>query len=124
VAASSNKKLDFLTWFFDLNEEAFAYHRHCLGSFRSIDPMFLKTLDVVANELFIEIVKQNPDTSRDFLKSMMLKRRATIQSQLDFVSHQQGCSTREVNQARVHYNEFSQYTEKEILNFIAQRTGD
>lgn len=58
--ASSNNKLAKLLYFFDMNEMAFAYHRHCLSTSGEISPAFLKTLDFVANELFAEAKKSSP----------------------------------------------------------------
>ncbi len=50
ASADSSKKFEFLLRFFDLNEAAFAYHRHCLNRTENINETFLRTLEFVADE--------------------------------------------------------------------------
>ena len=81
--ASQNKKYDFLLRFFDFNEAAFAYHRHCLSVSDAINPKFLRTLELVADALFDEMQKEHPRMKPEYIKAKILERRYNIQYKLD-----------------------------------------
>jgi len=120
--ATDNRKFDFLLYFFDMNEAAFAYHRHCLYPSVEINQKFLNTLEFVADELFAAGIKNDPKMNSDYIKSRILERRYNIQYGLDQANMQNGCNTPETDVAKAHYEEFSRYHRKEIIKFIAQQT--
>ncbi len=83
VYADSDKKFRFLLHFFDQNEAAFAYHRHCLSPDKNINDTFLGTLTFVADELLAEVVKSAPNRDPEHIKAKILERRYNIQYKLD-----------------------------------------
>ena len=38
--AAPKKRIDLLLYFFDMNEAAFAYHRHCLSTKKNLNEIF------------------------------------------------------------------------------------
>ena len=110
--------------FYDLNETAFAYHRHCLSSQGVINERFLKTLEVVADELFFEAQKNDPAMSPEHIKTKILERRYKIQYKLDHVNMNEGCYSQDSLLAKEHYEEFSNYQKPAILKFIDDNTLD
>ncbi len=121
AAAAPNKKIDFLLRFYDLNEAAFAYHRHCLSS-EVIDAKFLSALEFVADELFSELQKNEPDLKPEYLKNRILERRYDIQYALDRANIKDGCYSAASMGAKQHYQEFSHYKQSEIRQFIDEET--
>ena len=89
--AFSNQKFDFLLRFFDMNEAAFAYHRHCLSQTESINATFLKTFEMVADELFAEARKNEPNIDPKYIKAKILERRYNAQYKLDHANIREGC---------------------------------
>jgi hypothetical protein len=124
VASTSipNKKFAFLLHFFDQNEAAFAYHRHCLSQGTPLDETFLITLRFVADELFAETIKNSPKVSKEYLMNKILERRHAIQYNLDNTNIDQGCNTTATAEAKAHYEEFSRYSKKDITLFIDEQT--
>ena len=117
--ADPSKKFDFLISFFDMNEAAFAYHRHCLNSEQGgINENFLRTLEFVADELFAEAVKNAPQTDTEYIKSKILKRRYNIQYNLDHAHMKEGCNSSNIDMAREHYKKFSQFNIMEVKKYI------
>lgn len=122
--AAPNKKFEFLLHFFDMNEAAFAYHRHCLSTSEDINPKFLKTLDVVADELFKQAQIDEPDMmSAEYIKTKILERRYNLQYKLDHAHIKRGCHSQSVGLAKAHYEEFSQFSIREVHIFIDEQTG-
>lgn len=119
---TDSKKFDFLLHFFDLNEAAFAYHRHCLAPQDQLNDAFLTTLRFVADELYAETMKNSPKISTEYLKDKILERRHAIQYNLDNTNIDQGCNTAATAEAKAHYEEFSRYNNKEIGHFIDEQT--
>jgi len=122
--AASPTKFDFLMRFYDMNETAFAYHRHCLSTTEAINPTFLKTLEFVADELFIESIKNNPKMKPEYIKNRILERRYNIQYRLDHANMKDGCYSQASLTAKEHYQEFSNYKNSEIRKFIDEQTKD
>lgn len=122
VNAAPRSKVYFLLRFFDMNEEGFAYHRHCVSTTEAINAKFLKTLEVVANELFAESKKENPKTSPKHIKNQILSRRDKIQYNLDLANMKDGCYSQASLRAKEHYQEFSHYNKAAILKFINEKT--
>lgn len=89
--AAPQKRMDFLLYFFDMNEAAFAYHRHCLSRSGGINETFLRTLEFVADELFTEAKKEDPKTNPEYIKTKILERRYNIQYKLDHANMKEGC---------------------------------
>ncbi len=114
------EKLSFLVGFFDLNERAFAYHKHCLPDI-AINQTFLKTLEIVADELFSETLKDDPGFKPNYVKKNILRRRYEIQSELNKNYDQNGCFTEEAAEAKRHYEEYSKYTEDQIRELIQEQ---
>ena len=117
-------KFDFLIRFYDLNEGAFAYHRHCLSTTGAINPVFLKTLEFVADELFAESIKDNPTMNPDHIKAKILERRYKIQYGLDRANINEGCYSQASLRAKKHYHEFGQYDQLAIRKFIDEKTSN
>jgi hypothetical protein len=120
-SAAPNRKLDFLLRFFDMNEAAFAYHRHCLSD-EEINRTFLSTMDFVADELFDEGVKTNPSVKPDEIKTKILERRYALQYKLDNAHMKKGCQSKDSRMGQAHYNEFSHFDRAQIGDFITERT--
>lgn len=122
--AGSSQKFEFLLRFFDLNEAAFAYHRHCVSTKQeTINQTFLKTLEYVADELFAEAKKDEPRMDPEYIKTKILERRSNLQYRLDLENMKNGCRTPETEMAKAHYEEFSRYNRREISRFIDKKTG-
>lgn len=122
--ADSNKRFDFLMRFNDLNETAFAYHRHCLRNTGSINEKFMSTFDFVADELLDEGIKTTPHMAPEHVVQKILDRRSSIQYQLDRTNMKEGCNTQATEMAKAHYEEFSRYTRSEIRKFIKEKTRE
>ncbi len=122
--AVPNRKFDFLLHFFDLNEKAFAYHRHCLSQSESINPVFLENLELVANELFAQAKKDDPNMAPEYIKNKILERRYNLQYKLDYEHMNKGCYSSYLEEAKIHYQAFSHHTKKDVRAFIEERTQD
>ena len=122
--AAPQKKIDFLLRFFDMNESAFAYHRHCLSVTEEINDRFLRALEFIADELFAEAQKNKPKTNPEYIKSQILERRYNIQYRLDHANMKEGCYTKASIRAKEHYQEFSNYKKSEIRKFIDEQTSE
>lgn len=122
--AAPNKKFDFLIRFFDLNEAAFAYQRHCLGRSEEIDQTFLKAMEFVADELFSEGIKNSPNVKPEYIKAKILERRYNIQYQLDNANIKEGCMSANSQLAQSHYKEFSRFNTAQVKQFIDEQTQD
>lgn len=120
--AEHSKRFDFLLRFYDFNEASYAYYRHCLSSSESINPNFLKTVDLVANELLAEAGREDPRRNPEDIKKLILERRYSLQFKLDTVNVEKGCATRETQVAKNHYQEFSRYKPSEIHKFINEKS--
>lgn len=121
--AVPQKRIDFLLYFFDMNESAFAYHRHCLSRTEDINETFLRTLEFVADELFAEAKKNEPKIDPEYIKTKILERRYNIQYRLDHANINEGCYSKASITAKEHYQEFSHYKLPAIHKFIEERTG-
>ncbi len=122
--AYSSRKFDFLLNFFDLNEAAFAYHRHCLAPAEKISPAFLKTLEIVADELFAQAIEDDPRISPKYIKTKILERRYNLQYSFDYNHMQEGCLPASIAEAKKHYQQLSSYNKTEVHNFIDEQAGD
>ncbi len=122
--ADNDTKLRFLVHFFDLNESAYAYHRHCLSPNEQLNETFLKTLTFVADELLDETVKNSPQKHPEYIKNKILERRSNIQYKLDNAHVKLGCNSPAIEEAKVHYEEFSRYSTSEISDFIDEQTKE
>lgn len=120
--AAPETKFSFLMRFYDLNEEAFAYHRHCLSKKGAINSTFLSTLEFVADELFAVSIEYNPKMEPDHIKAKILERRYKIQYGLDRANMNEGCYSKPSLRAKEHYKEFSNYDEVAIRKFIDDNT--
>lgn len=109
--------------FYDMNEGAFAYHRHCLGSTGAINPTFLKMFEFVADEFLTESIKDNPNMKPEKIQSKILERRYKIQYGLDRANMRDGCSSMASMRSKDHYQNFSNYTLSEIRAFIDESTA-
>ena len=123
AVAAPSTKFNFLMRFYDMNEAAFAYHRHCLSETEAINPIFLKTLEFVANELIAESIKDTPKMRPEYIKTKILERRYSIQYSLDRANIKEGCYSQASLTAKEHYQEFSNYKNSEIRKFIDEQTG-
>lgn len=123
ASAAPNRKVDFLLHFFDMNEMAFAYHRHCLSPEQGINEVFLTTLNYVANELFAEAQRDQPNTDPKYIQTKILERRYNLQYRLDNQSIKNGCNTAQTEMAKAHYEEFSHYSVREVQKFIDENTN-
>jgi len=121
VHAAPQKRTDFLLYFFDMNESAFAYHRHCLSQAEGINETFLRTLEFVADELFAEVKKSEPKIDPEYIKTKILERRYNIQYRLDHINIKEGCYSKAAMIAREQYQEFSNHKKSEILKFIDEQ---
>ncbi len=121
--ARSSKEFVFLLRFFDLNEQAYAYHRHCLSQTERINATFLRTLELVADELFAEGRKVDPNVDPERIKAKILERRYNLQYEFDRANMKEGCSAKYKQGSQAHYEEFSRYSEEEILRFVDEQTG-
>lgn len=121
--AKSSKKLEFLLRFYDLNEAAFAYHRHCLSTTEGLNHTFLRTLEFVTDELFSEAKKNDPEVNPDYIKAKILERRYNEQYRLDHAHIKEGCSSQAAIIARQHYQEFSKHNESAIRKLVDEQTG-
>lgn len=122
--AAPQKRIEFLLYFFDMNESAFAYHRHCLNRTEKINTTFLKTLEFVADELFETARENTPRENPEHIKTKILERRYNIQYRLDHANIKEGCYTQASLMAKEHYQEFSNYDISEIRKFIDEQTGN
>lgn len=121
--AKSSNRLEFLLRFYDLNEAAFAYHRHCLSTTEGLNHTFLRTLEFVTDELFVEAQKNDPAVNPDYIKAKILERRYNEQYRLDHAHIKEGCNSQASIIAKQHYQEFSKYNETEIRKLIYDRAG-
>lgn len=121
ASASSSQKFEFLLRFFDLNEAAFAYHRHCLSRSENINETFLEMLEYVADELFAEAKKDDPGMDTEYIKTKILERRYNLQYRLDHENMKNGCYTPATEMAKAHYEEFSHYNSQKISAFIQKQ---
>jgi len=122
--AAPKKRIDFLLYFFDMNEMAFAYHRHCLSRSDNINETFLRTLELVADELFAEAKKNEPKTDPEYIKTKILERRYNLQYRLDNANIKEGCYSQASIAAKKHYQEFNNYKKSEIRKFIDEQTQE
>jgi hypothetical protein len=122
--ASPNKKFDFLLRFFDLNEAAFAYHRHCLSASEGLNETFLNTMEFVADELLDEGIKENPSIKPEQIRAKILERRYNLQYKFDNANMREGCFSKDSELAKTHYSEFSRFDRKQIENFITENTSN
>ncbi len=120
--ADNGDKFNFLLHFNDQNEEAFAYHLHCLGPQENLNETFLKTFRFVADELLTETIKRSPRVKPEYIKNKILKRRSDIQYKLDLVYMKISCSSPALAEAKAHYKEFSRYSTADISHFIDKQT--
>ncbi len=123
ASAAPQKRIDFLLYLFDMNESAFAYHRHCLSTRGELNGAFLKTLEFVADELFAAVKKDQSQINPEYLKTKILERRYNIQYRLDYVNMKEGCYSEASIKAKEHYQEFSNYNISQIRKFIDEQTG-
>ena len=121
--AAPQKRIEFLLYFFDMNESAFAYHRHCLSQTEELNATFLRTLEFVADELFDEAKKNDPKMNPEHIKTKILERRYNIQYRLDHANMKDGCYSQASMTAKEHYQEFSNYNTSQIRKFIDEQTG-
>ena len=124
VAVDSTTKFSFLLHFYDLNEAAFAYHRHCLERTDNINVNFLSTLEFVADELLAESIKTTPHMAPEDIVKKIVGRRDSIQYTLDLTNMKKGCHTSATEEAKAHYEEFSRYKRAEIIKFINEQTRE
>ncbi|MGB4107028.1 MAG: hypothetical protein WBK55_04460 [Alphaproteobacteria bacterium] len=124
AAALPDKKMNFLIRFFDMNEAAFAYHRHCVGPKPVIDRSFVKTMKLVADELLAKAIVDNPQAKPEEIKSTIMERRYDLQYKLDTASMQDGCNSRDALIAKAHYEEFSRFDVNQINLFIEEQTSN
>ncbi len=110
--------------FFDMNEMAFAYHRHCLSDDGGLNAKFLSTMEFVADALYDESLKTNPSIRPDYIKKKILERRYNIQYKLDKDNLQNGCQSGDSQTALAHYNEFSHFSRAQIGDLITERTQE
>jgi len=115
-------RIQFLLHFFDLNEAAYADHRHCVSETEAINDRFMKTVDFITDELLIEVQKEDPRRNEEFLRSRILERRYDLQYKLDLAHMNEGCSSPSSKQAQVHYNDFSRYSSSDVRQIIKERT--
>lgn len=123
AGADPQKRIDFLQYFFDMNESAFAYHRHCLSQTEELNSTFLRTLEFVVDELFDEAKRDDPDIDPEYIKTKILERRYNIQYRLDHANIKEGCYSQASMTAKEHYQEFSNYNTSQIRKFIDEKTG-
>ena len=123
ASATPQKRIEFLLYFFDMNESAFAYHRHCLSQTEELNSTFLRTLEFVADELFAEAKNNDPKMNPEYIKTKILERRYSIQYRLDHANINDGCYSQASITAKEHYQEFSNYNISEIRKFIDEKTG-
>lgn len=124
ASANPGKKIEFLLRFYDLNEAAFAYHRHCLSQEEGLNAVFLNNLEFVADELFAEIQKSDVRLKPDYIKTKILQRRYNIQYKLDRAHMVEGCYSPAIKTAKEHYIEFSRFGRSEVSKFIDEKTVD
>jgi hypothetical protein len=120
--AAPSYKFGFLLRFFDFNEAAFAYHRHCLGRTEPINRNFVKAMDMVAADLYEEGVRNNPDLKPEQISSKILERKYNLQYKLDNTNMKEGCLSKDSEAAKTHYRDISRYSEAEIISLIDQKT--
>ncbi len=123
IAGATDKKFNFLLRFFDLNEAAFAYHRHCLSAGEDINSKFLSTRKFAADELLAESIKENPDIKPEQIQTKILERRYKLQYKLDNANMKEGCLSKDSELAKAHYIEFSRFNRVQIEKFITQQTS-
>ena len=122
--AEPKEKSNFLVNFFDINEAAFAYHRHCLNSENSgINVNFIRTSELVADALFADAVRKAPQADAQHIKAKILERRYNIQYKLDHVHMKEGCHSSSVKAARDHYEKFSKLNINEVKKYIEEQTA-
>lgn len=123
ACADSKRKFDFLLRFYDLNDAAFAYQRHCLSDDGAVSQAFLRTFEFVAEELLAEAKKVNPRLDPISIKDRMQKRQESILYELDFTYMKQGCGTQAAKTASAHYERFSGLSREDVARFIDANTG-
>lgn len=116
--AASSPRVQYLLHLFDLNEAAFAYHRHCIGQSEKLNSKFLRGMEVVADELYEAVLEDEPKMSTEFIKSRIIERRYSIQYRYDQAHIQYGCVATQYAKAREHYEEFSNLNISEIRKII------
>ncbi len=107
-----------------MNEAAYAYHRHCLSAEGEINKTFLRTMELVADELFDEGVKTNPSVKPEYIKARILERRYGLQYQFDSANIKEGCRSQDSERANAHYTEFSRFDRTQISHFISKETQE
>ena len=122
VNAASTQRVQYLLHLFDMNEAAFAYHRHCVGPNEKINSKFLRGLEFVADELYEAVQEDEPEMSTEFIKSRIMERRYSIQYSFDRAHIQGGCGSREYAKAKPHYEDFSTFSVSEIRKIVRRET--
>ena len=129
IAASSSianaapvPKFEFLLRFFDLNEAASAYQRHCGNPGSKVDKTFLDTMKFITDELSAQDIKENPGLETKFIQSKILERRDNLQYRLDSANIKEGCGSKDSAMAKAHYEEFSRFDREQINQFIDAQT--
>ena len=120
--AANPNKLDFLLRFFDLNEAALAYHRHCLSQGESVNQNFINAMSRVTDNLYATTASSDPRLTHEQINGKILERRYKLQYQLDNANMKEGCQTKSSRVAEQHYRQLSGYSEADINRFIEQRT--
>lgn len=120
--ASDSPRLKFLLMFFEMNEAAFAYHRHCLSTGGAIDETFLKSRDLVFQELLQEALADNPTMSPNYVRAKTMERQYNLQYRLDWANKNDGCYSKNAFIAKEHYQKLSNLEQAEILQYIDQQT--
>jgi len=69
----------------DLNERAFAYHKHCLNDTEPMNEVFLENFEQVANMLLDESMNMFRQQRPEDIVRQILERRASMQNALDKV---------------------------------------
>jgi hypothetical protein len=122
-AAQKEDRFHFLARFFDLNETAFAYHRHCISKDRLPDPVFMENLDYVANALMQEMVSEFPDKKPAQHRANIMGRRYMIQQRLDGFYYENKCDSDHALTSAAHYEQFRAIDSVAVQKFILEKTG-
>jgi len=98
----------------DLNERAFAYHKHCLKNTEPMNEVFLANFEQAANMLFDESMNMFRQRRPEDIVRKILERRNSMQNTLDKIYRADGCQSSEAKTAQEHYSTFSQLGKEKV----------
>ncbi|MCE9507175.1 MAG: hypothetical protein K8R48_02515 [Alphaproteobacteria bacterium] len=115
-------RLQKVTLIFENFEAGFAYLNHC-GDFKKTlyeQPLYMGNAQLTWAVLAEELTSKYPDVPQDQIKAMFEERRKKIQTHLDKIYMENGCTSVQANAAKKWVDLMSKELPDNVLNIINQ----